>query len=501
MPTATAPILDFVEQRYPGAGQAAAQGVNAACATLFQRLYRDDPVGFVRDCFRWKVGEGPTKYQRDSMQELLTHRRLALRGPHGLGKTAELAWIVLWFALTRDGQDWKAITTASAWRQLTHYLWPEIHKWARRLRWDRVGRAEFDERTELLQLNLKLNTGEAFAAASDRSETIEGAHADHLLYILDEAKTIPAATFDAVEGALLTGDCYAITVSTPGEPQGRFYEIHARRAGLEDWHTRHVTLAECIEAGRVPADRAEQRRKQWGENSAVYQNRVLGEFASSEEDGVIPLAWIEAANARWQALEESGEWGPLTRLGIDVARGGEDSNVIAYRHGRAIRRLRHPDGEPGFAKGDTMSLVGLVKAALTNGGEASIDLIGVGAGAYDRLREQGLPVRGFNASAHTDMRDRSGEFGFVNVRSAGWWNLREMLDPASGEDLALPPDDLLIGDLTAPHWRIASAGRIQVEAKDDIKKRLHRSTDDGDAVVMAMWEEMVVKAEFWGMLV
>jgi hypothetical protein len=76
--------------------------------------------------------------------------------------------------------------------------------------------------------------------------------------------------------------------------------------------------------------------------------------------------------------------------------------------------------------------------------------------------------------------------------------MRELLDPATGEPVALPPDDLLIGDLTAPHWRVLSGGRIQVESKDDLRKRLGRSTDTGDAVVQAFWSRSRV-GSFAGM--
>ena len=161
------------------------------------------------------------------------------------------AWIVLWFALVHDGEDWKVPTTASAWRQLTHYLWPEIHKWARYLRWDHIGRAPFDSHTELEKENLQLTTGQAFALASDNAALLEGAHAEHLLFLFDEAKEIPDSTWDAAEGALSTGDCLALAISTPGEPQGRFYAIHKEAPGLEDWWTRHVTKDETIAAGRM----------------------------------------------------------------------------------------------------------------------------------------------------------------------------------------------------------------------------------------------------------
>lgn len=134
-----------------------------------------------------------------------------------------------------------------------------------------------------------------------------------------------------------------------------------------------------------------------------------------------------------------------------------------------------------------MQTTGRVNGILqAHGARAVVDVIGIGAGVVDRLRELGREVIAFNSSEHSDRRDKSGELGFANLRSMGWWNLREMLDPVSADSVALPPDDQLTGDLTAPHWRAVSGGRIQVEAKYDIKKRLGRSTDDGDAVMMAL---------------
>ena len=154
--------------------------------------HHDDPVGFVRDCFLWSGEEGPTEYQARLMGQLIGAKRLAVRGPHGLGKTTQNAWLVLWFALTRDvaGEDWKVATTASAWRQLEKYLWPEIHKWAKKLNWKVIGREPFSPR-ELMTLSLKMSHGEAFAAACEDPAKIEGAHADQVLFIFDEAKTIP----------------------------------------------------------------------------------------------------------------------------------------------------------------------------------------------------------------------------------------------------------------------------------------------------------------------
>jgi hypothetical protein len=494
--------------------------------TAFQRKYWSDPAGFARDCIKWGYDEGLTFYQNECMELLIQKGRLAVRGPHGLGKSTSAAILILWFALTRDGEDWKVPTTASAWRQLIKYLWPEVHKWSRRLRWDVIGREPFKMNVELQGTSLKLETGEAFALASNQAELIEGAHADHMLFIFDEAKAIDIPTWDAAEGAFMSSDkheAFALAISTPGEPVGRFYDIHRRLPGYEDWHVRHVKLEETIQAGRISAEKAVQRKRQWGEKSAVYQNRVLGEFCASDEDGIIPLAWIEAANERWRVWRAAGRPGQLIAVGGDIARSADgDKNVIARRYQVNLPEIVGTEGNivspavrealaenQKFNEIDTMSTAGKIKGAMSINPAAVgvIDVIGYGAGTVDRLREQGLKIIAFHANGRAEtvengkrvmIRDKSGEFEFSNMRSAAWWHLRELLDPFNNEHVAIPEDDILTGDLTAPHWKVNSAGRIEIEGKDDgwpdsqgnprpsLKNRLGRSTDDGDAVVMAL---------------
>lgn len=481
------------------------------------------------------------------MSSLVVLGRIAIRAPHGVGKSATAALLVLWFALTRDDDpdaDWKIPTTASAWRQLKNFLWPEIHKWTRRLRWNKMPwrPKPFDTRTELMSLSLKLSSGEAFAAASDTPWAIEGAHARHLLYVFDEAKAIPASLFDAAEGAFaapsldrlppseksspllqnasptskllppseksspLNSDAsslgddgwrpepetLAFCISTPGEPSGRFYDIHAHKKGYEDWHPRHIKLEEAIAAGRISREWAEQRKLQWGEVSSVYQNRVLGEFASEGENSTIPLGWVELANERWLEREdEARRPGPLTAIGLDVARGGTAQTVYALLAGDLVKELRKHSGE------DTMQTTGrLIGLHEAYGGALVVDVNGIGASVVDRGRELRAPIIAFVAAgkpehAGVEIRDRSGELGFVNIRAAAWWNLREMLDPAFGATLALPPDDELIGELVAPRWKIASGGKILIESKEEIYERLNRSTDSADAVVQACFYNRV----------
>lgn len=448
--------------------------------------WRDSPVAWARECLNVDLAG----YQGEVLDALPVQRRVAVRGPHGLGKSFMGAVLVNWFATTRDlmGRDWKIITTASAWRHLEVYLWPEIHKWAGRIDFDALGRAPFNPRVELLDLRLKLQYGAATAVASNQPERIEGAHAEELLYLLDEAKIVPPDTWDSIEGAFSNAgpdtadNAYAFAMSTPGPPSGRFYEIHRKAAGFEDWWTRHVTLEEAISSGRISRAWADQRRLQWGEDSAVYHNRVLGEFHASDEESVIPLAWLEAAIERWHVWDRAGRPSPGGPLwtGVDVGRGGDES-VLAHRDGWAIWL-------EGNRRRDTMSQVAALQGLE---GRAIIDVIGLGAGVYDRLRELNARPMAYTGSGKATVRDRSGKYGFTNVRSAAYWNLRELLDPAYDPVLALPPDDLMISDLTTPRWTVVTGvpPKYQVEPKDKVVERLGRSPDRGDAIAMAMWAD------------
>lgn len=469
---------------------------------VFQTRYSFDPRGFALNCIEWTGNERPRDYQLDTLDDLVKYMREALRTPHGVGKTAGAAIAINWFALTRDGRtDWKIPTTAGSWRQLDEYLWPEVHKWARRIKWDVVGRSAYIEGRELLERSIKLSTGEAFAVASDQPALIEGAHASSLLYVFDEAKAIPGATFDAAEGALsqhgLDGkEAYALVISTPGPPTGRFYEIQKRAPGYQDWHARHVTSAQAVAAGQVSQAWVDARRLQWGEQSAVFRNRVKGEFAADDEAGIIPLVWIEAAIERWHAWQAAQLDGVTARARYvicDVARSGVDKNVfgvrIDYEDLIVIAGLEQVE-----QKQDTMETTGQLVQRLDRwGGKAIVDTDGLGAGVTDRARELGRAVLAFHGNAKTYARDRSGELQFANLRTGCLWGIRDRLDPASREiPVALPPDDLMIGDLTAPRYKTLSSGVIMAESKEDIKKRIGRSTDTGDVVMMGLGGELII---------
>jgi len=214
---------------------------------------------------------------------------------------------------------------------------------------------------------------------------------------------------------------------------------------------------------------------------------LFGDFMKKLPDRpqqVIPTEWVKAAQRRWRDREEPT--GPLTAVGLDPSRGGNDATEISRAKGTYYLQLL---SYPGAGVPDGPACAALAVEAL---GEeldtpVNVDVIGIGSSVYDILRALDLNVTAINFSSGSDGTDKSGKLTFRNVRAAAYWQLREALDPETGDDLALPPGDELVADLVAPTWSMSVRG-IQVESKKDLRKRLKRSPGKGDAILLAHYE-------------
>jgi hypothetical protein len=193
---------------------------------------------------------------------------------------------------------------------------------------------------------------------------------------------------------------------------------------------------------------------------------------------VIPTEWVRAAQKRWT---EKPPDIPQTQVGVDLAHGGADSTTIIRRFGPW---LSMPEKIQGADTDTGQKAAARIALALAAGGFANLDVIGIGASAYDVARERNLAVVPINFGSGCDKRDESGTLSFSNLRAYAYWHLREVLDPNADEPLALPPHADVLGDLTSPRYSMRVSG-IQIEAKDDIKARIGRSPDVGDAIALA----------------
>lgn len=211
---------------------------------------------------------------------------------------------------------------------------------------------------------------------------------------------------------------------------------------------------------------------------------LYGDFDAGTEDDpyqVIPTSWVTAAQARWRRPDIMAT---MDAIGVDVARGGRDQTIIARRHGNWFDE---PLCYPGSATPDGPTVAGLVVSAQRDRAPVHIDAIGVGSSPLDFLAQAGIQVVGVNVAEAATLPDRSGRLSFRNLRSQLWWKMREALDPQSNLGIALPPDQRLLADLTAPTWRMSGTA-IAVASRDEILSKIGRSPDLGTAYVLALMD-------------
>ena len=215
-----------------------------------------------------------------------------------------------------------------------------------------------------------------------------------------------------------------------------------------------------------------------------------GDMLASRQDDrwqLVPTRWVVEAQRRWVDRRAAG-FGPVTAVGVDPARGGADKAAVAPAHGLTVSQVVR---KPGREVPDGQAVVALF---LPFGDvPVNVDVIGVGSSACDVAKAMGLRnVHQVVVSNSSHWRDpRFPQLRFANVRAAMMWQVRSLLDPEGGPPdtrLALPPDPELLADLTAPRYELRVSG-VAVESKDDIRKRLGRSTDAGDAVALALWNQ------------
>lgn len=219
-----------------------------------------------------------------------------------------------------------------------------------------------------------------------------------------------------------------------------------------------------------------------------------GDFSAGLEDDawqVVPTRWVKAAQERsrkGRPVDAKGEPVPMSGLGSDIACGGADRTVLAPRYGVYFATLI---AVPGRLTPDGESAAALIINTLAGSKiKPNVDIVGVGQGARTALKTAGVAINEINFAAAAHGFDKSGALRFANVRAEAYWKFRESLDPESGIGVALPEDRELLQELCAARWILTSAG-IQLEPKEEIVKRIGRSPDKADAVVLAWYQAAV----------
>jgi len=421
--------------------------------------YEKHPDLFVEDL----LGVTPQDWQREVMSAVAKgQRRCSIRSGHGVGKSSCASWLMIWFLLTR--YPVKIVVTAPTASQLFDALFAECKRWIKEL--PTPIKSLLEMKSDRIELGS--SPTEAFISArtsrSESPESLAGVHADHVLLVVDEASGVPESVFEAAYGSMSGKDATTILLGNPTRSSGYFYETHTRLR--DSWWTKQVS---CLDSPLVSPDFIQEMELKYGIGSNAMKVRVYGEFPTAEDDTLISLHAVEQASKR---TVEQPEGTPVV-WGLDVARYGDDASVLCIRQGRHLIELH------SWKKLSLMELSGRVLDLLHSSDEPPeeilVDSIGLGAGVLDRLRELDISARGVNVSESPAMADR-----YANLRAELW----DLTKQWFAEEVQIPNDDSLIADLTAPRYSFNSSGKMIVESKAETKKRLGRSTDFADSLVL-----------------
>lgn len=464
--------------------------------------YADRPVEFVTDIIR----ATPDDYQTSILQSVAERSMTSVRSGHGVGKSAVESWSIIWFLCTRPFP--KIPCTAPTKHQLYDILWAEISKWIRNnpaLEREIVWTQE--------KVYLKGYSEEWFAVprTATKPDALQGFHAEHVLYIIDEASGVDDKIFEPVLGALTTAGAKLLMCGNPTKLTGFFFDSHHKNRSI--YGLLHL---DSRNSKRVSTDYVNTIIDMYGEDSDVFRVRVAGDFPKALPDSFIPMEWCERNSKTTPLCFEP------TRIdiGVDVARFGDDSSVICPVFDKKAEQSLEI-----YHHNDTMQIAGHTVAMIKRYARlhvqakihVKIDCDGLGVGVYDRLHEQREAIaEEINAEREAIAEEAraqgdddaeampftlevyechfGGEGGvvtaadpveFENSTGLMWGTVREALRTCA---LTLIYDDKQITQLSNRRYSINSAGKIELERKEAMKRRGLSSPDIADALGLALYD-------------
>jgi phage terminase large subunit len=442
-------------------------------------LFQTSPVEWVEEAF----GEDLWARQCEILNSIRDNRRTAVRSCFDIGKSFIAARVALWFLYSFPHS--KVITTAPTFRQVEGILWREIRVAKQKARINLKG----DLTTT--RLNIAPDWF-AFGFSTDEPTGFQGFHAVHILLIVDEAAGIDEGIFKASEGVVSSESARTLLIGNPTNLAGTFYSsfkmpnyhhIHIGAFDTPNFTTFGITVDDIRQntwepkiIGPLPRpylitpEWVYDKYLRWGDESPMWQAMVMGDFPQQGDDTLIPLSKIEAATRKVIINLEADPW----VVGADIARFGIDKTVFCLRHGNAAIELQK------YGMLDTMSTSARLHDYLfiNSLASANIDAIGVGAGVVDRMKQTdgSKTINGINVAIPSHEPEM-----FANLRAEMYWHLRTLFIEGN---ISIPADEDLMSQLANTKYKFVN-GKVQIEAKDDMKKRGLPSPDCADALALA----------------
>jgi hypothetical protein len=443
-----------------------------------------DPHGFVMYAYPWRRAgllaqhDGPDEWQREFLIELgkqvrqrgfdglqpVAPIRMCVVSGHGIGKSVLCAWLAHWIMSTRPRA--KGTVTANTFTQLATKTWAAIQSWGRLL----VNRHWFVITSDSMYFRGQKDSW-AVSAQSCKEESCEAFAGQHAadstsFYIFDEASAIPEKIWEVAEGGLTDGEPMIFSFGNPTRNTGKFQRITFGNE-RERWRKFSVDSRKSRFTNK---EQIAEWISDYGEDSDFVRVRVRGECPRAGSSQLIP-GDIVAAARKYKAVGFSA----LPKiLSVDVARFGDDRSVVVCRQGRQARILEKLRGV------DTVQLAERVIALIhqEHPDATVVDGDGLGAGVVDQLKHRGFRDGVFEFHGGGSPRDPDAYF---NQRAECWSKMRDWLKAGA----EIPDDPEIEVDLTGVQYGYSAKQQIQLEKKEDMKRRGLASPDLGDALAMS----------------
>jgi phage terminase large subunit len=426
--------------------------------------FRSDPDYFFRDFLGTRFWDK----QHEIVYAVRDHAQVAIRSGNSSGKTFTLAQVILWFMFAYPPSV--VISTAPTNRQVENQLWREIrraYKNSKRFLGGKMLRKQFILDEDWYAIGFSTKDGEG------GMESMQGWHGRNILVVIDEASGVHPAVFEAITGALASGGMVRLVyIGNPTKATGDFADAfkdpNFHKIHISAFDIPNVKEKKIVVQGLATWEWVERMKTKYGEDSDVYRIRVKGEFPKGATGSLISVDSVERA-----MTEERELYGEDEMILLDPSRFGDDEAVFVYKKGNFAKVLEK------IQKTDTMTLAGKGKRYLEQYPKArmKIDIIGLGAGTFDRMREQediADRVSGVNVALPADDKEH-----YVNLRAEAWDEMRLFL-----RDAVLEHDEGWY-EMASPKMKINSSGKQQLESKEDMRKRGVASPNVADALALA----------------
>ncbi len=425
---------------------------NSVELTAYQKLL--DPRFFMKEV----LGATPYDKQIEMMEAVRDNRRVSVVGCNGSGKDWTTARIVLWWMCTRYPA--KAIVTGPTYRQVDEIVFNEIRNAYKNSRVPFKGRVFRTPRYQFDEQHF------ALGFSSDDEFNLQGFHSPNLLVVITEAHAVSRSDINSMRRLnpkciIMTGNAFVSS--------GEFYDSHHSRRdiwkpiSISAYDLPNIQQNKTVISGMMSMEDVEERRQEWGEDSALYKGSVLGEFVEDLDDTVINFNTVKIAAQR--TAEPEGD----VVLGCDIARFGKDKTVIFKRQGNHSEIVWQTQGR------DLMTVAGWIGRYCSDNpvDTVVIDDTGLGGGVTDRLKET-IPdkyIVPFKAGAAAF---RKSEFG--NQSTEAWFAMKDWLESGG----SIPDEESLIGQLIGRRYEIRSDKSVILESK----QKMANSPDEADALSM-----------------